>query len=244
MKPTIITLTLALGATAILHIKRDDDSANAVDDSTVLNFALALEHILLRGPDEIQLGRHRERWLAQPYHGPYTDPVSFAALSQVIEDVGTSAYTGAAQYITSESCLTVAASVSLTFCQIPFSLNKVYYTIAAAFITSCPSKNPTLPVKACPHTHHHHRAALFRDIHPLRVHASGQPPGCRRHRASSRVSVEYAELENFTVVITEDLHGQVYAVVTTSDSAVDGTNTIAWPAILVSELDLTGKLIM
>jgi hypothetical protein len=58
------------------------------------------------------------------------------------------------------------------------------------------------------------------------------------------VSVEYAELENFTVIVPEDLHGQVYAVVTTSDSAVDGTNTIAWPAILVSELDLAGKLIM
>jgi hypothetical protein len=38
MKPTIITLTLALGATAILHIKRDDDSANAVDGDHVLTF--------------------------------------------------------------------------------------------------------------------------------------------------------------------------------------------------------------
>ncbi|KAJ7323010.1 hypothetical protein DFH08DRAFT_1085674 [Mycena albidolilacea] len=125
------------------------------------------------------------------------------ALSQVIEGVGTSAYTGAAKYITSKPYLMIAASPR------PSS--------RAAPPKTPPSlsrRSPTLTVTTAPY---------FSGISILS---------------------EYMPAASHPVVVPEDLHGQVYAVLITSDSEVDGTNTIAWPAILVSELDLGGKLIM
>jgi len=102
------------------------------------------------------------------YDFPYTDAKSFVTLASVLEGVGVSAYLGGAGLITSKTYLGVAGSILVTESihnsvqrfnlgeiapanpyGTPLGLNPVY-TLAAAFIKSCPSGNPPLPVKAFP----------------------------------------------------------------------------------------------
>jgi hypothetical protein len=98
-----------------------------------------------------------------------TDPASFVGLATVIENVGVSAYLGAASSIMEAAYVTVAGSILTTESRhqawmgssvtkgpawsgpedTPLDFSEVY-SIAAGFITSCPTTNPTLPVQAYP----------------------------------------------------------------------------------------------
>lgn len=102
------------------------------------------------------------------YKFPYTDPKSFVALASILEGVGSSAYLGAAPAIASKAYLAIAGSILGTE-QVhtsvqrfnlgmvapanpyltPLGPNEVY-TLAAEFITACPSSNVALPFKAFP----------------------------------------------------------------------------------------------
>ncbi|KAJ7087712.1 ferritin-like domain-containing protein [Mycena crocata] len=297
MKTTFATLILALGAAAVPHMKR----ADAIDDPTVLNFALTLEHLenafysgALKKFSErdfkkaglpnwargrfAQVAEHEAAHVAflskalgdkatQPcnYSFPYTDPKSFAGLSQAIEGVGVSAYTGAAQYITDKSYLTAAASILATEARhaswvasavnkyagwsgaidVPLGLNQVY-SIAAAFITDCPSTNPALPVTAFPTlTVKTTRYSPGKTIELEYTPATPVANGTALHVAFyTGLSVEYAPLTDGKVIIPVDLRGQVYAVVTTSDSAVNDRNTIAGPVILLLMFNDAGKIMI
>lgn len=103
------------------------------------------------------------------YNFPMTDVLSFIGLSMVLEGVGTSAYLGGAPLITSKDYLTAAGSILVTEALhtslqrtalkaapaanaygTPLDPNAVY-TLAASFITGCPSGNTgVLPFKTFP----------------------------------------------------------------------------------------------
>ncbi|KAF9509167.1 hypothetical protein BS47DRAFT_1349549 [Hydnum rufescens UP504] len=178
------------------------------------------------------------------YSFPYTDPMSFAALSSVLEGVGVSAYLGAAQFISNKAYLTsrhqawVASAIdktqpwSLAF-DTPLGLSQVY-SLAASFITGCPKTNPSLPVKAFPQ---------------LTSAPPGVVPGKRITYAwpnpsanTTYYAVYYSGLTIKTVQLSPDysatlpdgLIGTFYTIVTTAgDGNVTDANTVAGPEITV-----------
>lgn len=105
------------------------------------------------------------------YAFPLDTVASFLATASVLEGVGVSAYLGAARQIANKDYLAAAGSIlnvesrhsaylrdvssGSTLSPFPtandvgLSPNAIF-TLASAFITACPSSNPTLPVKPFP----------------------------------------------------------------------------------------------
>ncbi|EXJ59647.1 hypothetical protein A1O7_03793 [Cladophialophora yegresii CBS 114405] len=102
------------------------------------------------------------------YSFPVTDVASFVTVSAILESIGTSAYLGAAPFVSSREILAVAASIMATEglhtslqrsslgaigaanpFQTPLDPNSVF-TLASQFIVSCPPTNPPLPFTAFP----------------------------------------------------------------------------------------------
>ncbi|CAD6574863.1 MAG: hypothetical protein CYPHOPRED_005525 [Cyphobasidiales sp. Tagirdzhanova-0007] len=185
------------------------------------------------------------------YSFPYTDVTSFLGLSSVLEGVGVTAYLGAAALITSPTYLTAAAAILTvearhqaevsTFLGEDGSPNPFdtplsgsdAYTLASAFITSCPSSNPTLPFKAFP---------------ALKVNTKKDVPGkyVSFHLPHTTGNVYMHFLNGLTdTVVQLDNHGHadlpaavtgtVYCVASTSATTVTDANTVAGPAIIVIE---------
>ncbi|KAG9005900.1 hypothetical protein FRB90_010158 [Tulasnella sp. 427] len=185
------------------------------------------------------------------YKFPYTDPKSFAALSMVLEGVGTSAYLGAAQFIENKDYLTAAAAVLTTEARhsawvssavnkgapwsgpldTPLDLDQVY-SLAAAFITSCPDSNPKLPVKAFPALSYSPAAPNPGDTVQLSYDSSSDKKEFLA--VFTGLTTLYLPIsDDKKVSIPSEAVGTVYGVVTTSGDKVSDDNTVAGPVIMI-----------
>ncbi|WVQ81316.1 hypothetical protein IAT38_003439 [Cryptococcus sp. DSM 104549] len=185
------------------------------------------------------------------YNFPYTDVKSFIALAVALENVGVSAYAGAAQYITDPSYLTVAATILSTEARhqaweasavskgnpwgsaydTPLDLNLVY-TLASAFITSCPDSNAALPVKAYPTLT---VAADAKAGESVQFTFDDAHNGTNYAVFYSGIGMASVKLdENDMAAVPEGLQGVSYVLVSSQADAksVSADNIVAGPAIL------------
>ncbi|KZO99657.1 hypothetical protein CALVIDRAFT_525228 [Calocera viscosa TUFC12733] len=255
-------------------------------DSSVLNFALTLEHLenrfyadaLSQFDDTAftnagfqdwvrgriaQIAAHEASHVAYlqsalgssatsecTYSFPYTDPASFVALATVLEGIGVAAYTGATQLLTDKSTITSASSILAvearhqgwlesavehgsgwnTAFETPLDVDQVY-TLAASFITSCPSSNPALPVTAFPALSIQQASVSAGETVTLQFTTTTSSPYYAAFFTGLSTVFVPVQRDN-SVTVPSGLLGTVFMVVTTSSSAVTDGNTVAGPTVL------------
>ncbi|EST08364.1 Ferritin-like superfamily [Kalmanozyma brasiliensis GHG001] len=181
------------------------------------------------------------------YNFGVTDVNSFIATSVLLEGVGESAYLGAAQNITNPAYLTAAGSILTVESRhagwvqssvqqgdgfpsafsTPLNFNQTF-SLAAPLITSCPSTNPALPVKAFP------AATVSGDVcggKTITISGEGVQSG-QFAAFLTGLNTYYAQIgDNGSVQVPAEVkYGRVYIVVTSGQSLSDDT-TIAGPAV-------------
>jgi len=190
-----------------------------------------------------------------------TDVKMFVATASILEGVGVSAYLGAAADIMSKDYLTAAGSILTVearhsaylrsslkespFAQpfdIPLTIDEVY-TMAAAFIVSCPASNPKLPVKAFP--------TLTLDPTTTMPIKAGSvvtllTPGYTLKPVTGLPTIYAAFISvtgptfvvatpvagGFSVTIPKGFNGQSYAVLTSCNETVTDDTTAVGPALI------------
>jgi len=255
-------------------------------DSTVLNFALTLEHLENRfyadGLSQFddaafttagfqgwvrgritQIAAHEAAHVAFlqsalgsgatsecTYSFPYTDPTSFVALAVALEGIGVAAYTGTTQLLTDKSTITAASSILAveskhqawlasavekgsawnTAFETPLDVDQVY-TLAASFITSCPSSNPALPLTTFPTITIQQASVSAGETITVQFSTSTAGPYYAAFFTGLSTVFVAVQHDN-SVVVPSGLLGTVFMVVSTSNSSVTDGNTVAGPAIL------------
>jgi len=190
------------------------------------------------------------------YNFGYTDVKSFLATASVLEGVGVSAYLGAAADIMSKTYLTAAGSILTvearhsayirnTVGQSPFpqpfdnplSFNEVY-TLAAQFITSCPSSNPPLPVKAFPVLTASSSDAMIKTGSVVTLATKGYsitggPVYAAFITVTGPMFVETKQVAGgYQVTVPKGVAGQSYVVLTSCNTAATDDTIVAGPAIV------------
>ncbi|KAJ3839488.1 ferritin-like domain-containing protein [Lentinula raphanica] len=192
------------------------------------------------------------------YSFPYTDPASFAALAQVLSDVGVSAYTGAAPLITNRDYLATAASILATEARhaawiagpvnkgnawsgaydTPLTLGSAY-SLGAQFITSCPSSNPSLGVKAFPSL-----TITNATLGQASAVTAGNNVSVEGQYVAffSGLTTTFVKVSNGQVVVPNNDMGTSYAVLTNANGTATDSTIIAGVAVIQFPYGSEGSL--
>ncbi|KZV98149.1 hypothetical protein EXIGLDRAFT_746780 [Exidia glandulosa HHB12029] len=192
------------------------------------------------------------------YSFPYTDLQGFKSLAQILEGVGVTAYLGAAQFISDPDTLTAAGSILTTEARhaawlattnggdpwpgafdTPLAFSQVF-SLAAPFITSCPSTNPTLPVKAFPgltlsspsNGSLKPGSNVTLEVSSAYNATTETPLYVAFLTGTSVVFAPYSANQSFVIPMGVNSTGTIYAVITSSNSSASDDNTVAGPVIL------------
>ncbi|KAG2143554.1 ferritin-like domain-containing protein [Suillus bovinus] len=193
------------------------------------------------------------------YSFPDTDPMSFVTTSFMLETVGVSAYSGAAQFLANSDYITSSGAILAvearqsawinsavlkanpwnTAFDTPLDLDHVW-TLASGVIVSCPSSNMPLPVKAFP------ALSFPADAQPgktVTVSFNATTTSEQLYVAFiAGLGATFVPLSSqMTVEIPSTLQGVVFPVVTSSDTTVTDNVTIAGPAFLTFHFNSDGE---
>ena len=116
-------------------------------------------------------------------------------------------------------------------------MNEVF-TLAAAFITTCPSTNPALPVKAYP------ALKIGNPVPGQSSQITSQSSAAPTFIAFfSGLDTIFVPVKNGEVDVPKSLSGQIYAVGTTNGTAATPDTIVSGPAILLFEINSSSVLI-
>ncbi|PCH36762.1 hypothetical protein WOLCODRAFT_167102 [Wolfiporia cocos MD-104 SS10] len=181
------------------------------------------------------------------YSYPYTDIHSWVALSHTLEQVGASAYLGAARFVDSKDVLSASLAISHIEArqagwvsaavekQQPWDGNfetALYFSgvwsLAVGFIVECPSTNPPLPVQSFPALTVSNSSPLMGSNITLSYNKTGIDTTTPTYMAWYHdMNVTYTTIdENGVTTVPYNLRGTVYAgavkneTITTSDATM------------------------
>lgn len=136
----------------------------------------------------------------------------------------------------------VLSRTSLLSLQTPLDLNSVY-TLASGFITSCPSTNPTLPVKANGKLTTTGTGAPGSQLTVAYTAPSSSSELYASFRTGlSAVVVPLNSSKTEFTVPSEGLAGYTYLLITTDKAGLDPNQTVAGPAIINISLNSQGHV--